>query len=345
MGWIDFVILILLGVNIWTGYHGGTVRAVISVVGMIAGIEFASRNFQRFAKELAPMVHSLAAANAIWFILQVFIVLLAFNFIGHALQHEVGQMLHHDHGEADKKKQKTGRKDAPVEEAAHGGTNAHHAQHALHEQHTHPLQHEHHQIHIPHGQTGHFEQQHHVEHAPHAETHGHHQAPMHQAPMHQAPMHHDAHAHHEAQANRVSGVHRKENSSRAKALDHEVVSSQTEGAWTKVSATDGVIGGLLGLVRGIVLGCVFIMATAAFFPGADTLPDAFLPRYLTGTTAVLANLTSRSVHKKIILGLDAAEPNEANPESQPDPNAPGNPDAPAAQGPDAPAGSQNSPNP
>ena len=112
-----------------------------------------------------------------------------------------------------------------------------------------------------------------------------------------------------------------------------------------------MIGGLLGMVRGIVLGCVFIMATAAFFPGADTLPDAFLPRYLTGTTAVLANLTSRSVHTKIIAGLDAAEPSVTNEDAQPDSSAPSDPNAvptpntPATPSPDATPGAQNSPNP
>lgn len=246
------------------------------------------------------MVHSLPAANAIWFILQVFIVLIAFNFIGHALQHEVGQMLHHDPEKDSPRKDKSARrkKNAHAEEEAHHETSSHSAQHALHEQHTHPLQHEHHQIRVAHGQQGHFE---------------HH-------PQHETQAHHVTHAHATANAH-----HRK-------VMDHEVVSSQTEGAWAKVSATDGVIGGLLGLVRGVVLGCVFIMATAAFFPGADTLPDALLPRYLTGTTAVLANLTSRSVHKKIIAGLDAAEPTTTEQEAQPEPNAPANPDAMPTQG-------------
>ena len=96
-----------------------------------------------------------------------------------------------------------------------------------------------------------------------------------------------------------------------------------------------------------MLGCVLIMATAAFFPGAHTLPDAFLPRYLTVTTAVLANLTSRSVHKKIIAGLDAAEPSTTDQNAQPDPNAPGNPDAPTSQNADPNQGAtpnlQNSP--
>ena len=186
---------------------------MISIVGLIAGIEFASRNFQRFAKELAPMVHSLEAANATWFVLQVFIVLIAFNVIAHAIQHEVWQMLQHGNG-----------------------------------------------------------------------SKGHPKG----APTHKEVI--EAHHH--------------------------------EGAWTKVSGADGVVGGLLGMVRGIVLSAVCMMAVAAFFPGADTLPDAFLPRYLTGTTAVLANLTGRSLHTKIIAGLEAAEPSTTNQEMSPDEETP-----------------------
>ena len=239
MGWIDFVILIVLGLSIWSGYHGGAVRAMISLVGMIIGIEFASRNFQRFAKELAPMVHSLEAANATWFILQVFIVLIAFNVLAHAIQHEVWQVLHHDRGHEDKKGKK-------------------------------PEVHDHEVI----------------------------------------------HAHHH------------------------------EGAWTKVSQADGVFGGLLGLVRGIVLAAVCIMSVAAFFPGADTLPDAFLPRYLLGTTAVLANLTGSSMHTKIITGLEATEPNTSNPDNDnPDTGNPGNSSpntgSPGTNSPENPSGQQN----
>lgn len=208
MGWIDFVIVIVVGLSIWSGYHGGAVRAMISLVGLIAGIEFASRNFQRFAKELAPMVHSLEAANATWFILQVFIVLIAFNVLAHAIQHEVWQVLHHDPGHEGKKGKKP------------------------------------------------------------------------------------------------------------EVMDHEVIqANHHEGAWTKVSHADGVFGGLLGLVRGIVLAGVCIMSVAAFFPGADTLPDAFLPRYLMGTTAVLANLTGASMHTKIITGLEATEPSPTSPDN------------------------------
>jgi membrane protein required for colicin V production len=185
VGWIDFVILLVIGLSIWSGYSGGAVRTTISIAGMIAGVEFASYNYPRFAKELAPMVHSLAVANAIWFLLQIFIVILAFGFLGNAIQNEI--------------------------------------------------------------------------------------------------------------------------------------------AWMETSSADGIVGGLLGLVRGIVLGAICIMSVAAFFPGADTLPGAFLPKYLAGTTAVLSNLTANAMQTKIITGIesidtDATAPDTSKPDAIP-PNA------------------------
>lgn len=198
MGWIDFVIILVIGLSIWSGYRGGTVRSTISIVGMIAGIEFASRNFQRFAKELAPMVHSLEAANATWFILQIFIVLVAFGFVGHAIQNEIGWMEHE-----------------------------------------------------------------------------------------------------------VMKV--KTTSTVGQAIQHEIAWVEHEVEKMQGSSLDGILGGLLGLVRGVVLGAVCMMSVAAFFPNSDTLPDALLPKYMAGTTAVLANLTAKPLHRKIIMGIDAME--------------------------------------
>ena len=176
MGWIDIVIMVVLVYSVWSGHHAGTIRTTVSVVSLLIGLEFASRNYQRFAKELAPMVHSLPAADAIWFVLQVFIVMRAFSFIGNAIHHEL--------------------------------------------------------------------------------------------------------------------------------------------IWVDTIAFNGVVGGLLGLVRGVMMGCVCIMSVAAFFPGADTLPDAIFPKYLVGTTAVLTNLTERGLHARIIHGLEATEP-DATPAGNP----------------------------
>ena len=169
MDWIDFVIVAVVGMSIWSGYRSGAIRSTVSTAGLIIGIEFASRNYQRFARELAPMVHSAEAANAIWFVLQIFIVMLAFGFVGNAIQNEL--------------------------------------------------------------------------------------------------------------------------------------------AWMESSFVDSLLGSVVSLARGIGLACVCIMTVAVFYPGSETLPNAYLPRYLDGVTAVIAELTTNGLHSKIVLGLTPTEPN------------------------------------
>lgn len=92
MNMIDFVLIIVFAVSVFTGYHSGIVRSLVSIVGLIAGIEFASRNYLRFARELAPMVHSLMLAQAIWFALQIIIVMIAFGMVGNIIQNEIQWM-------------------------------------------------------------------------------------------------------------------------------------------------------------------------------------------------------------------------------------------------------------
>ncbi len=50
MDWIDFVIVAVVGMSIWSGYRSGAIRSTVSTAGLIIGIEFASRNYQRFAR-------------------------------------------------------------------------------------------------------------------------------------------------------------------------------------------------------------------------------------------------------------------------------------------------------
>ena len=80
---------------------------------------------------------------------------------------------------------------------------------------------------------------------------------------------------------------------------------------------DGIGGGLLGLARGVLLSAICIMSIAAFFPGADTLSDAMLPKYLAGTTAVLSNLTSYGMQKKIMTGIESMDPDATAPDTNP----------------------------
>ncbi len=89
MNLIDFVLIAVFGWSVYSGYRSGIVRSLISIVALIAGIEFASRNYSRFAKELAPMVHSLPLSQSIWFVLQIIIVMLALGMVGHTIHHEI----------------------------------------------------------------------------------------------------------------------------------------------------------------------------------------------------------------------------------------------------------------
>lgn len=92
MNLIDFVMIVVFAFSVFSGYHSGIVRSLVSIIGLIAGIEFASRNYFRFAKELAPMVHSLPLSQAIWFVLQVIIVMIAFGMVGNIIQNEIQWM-------------------------------------------------------------------------------------------------------------------------------------------------------------------------------------------------------------------------------------------------------------
>ena len=84
---------------------------------------------------------------------------------------------------------------------------------------------------------------------------------------------------------------------------------QNELAWMESSFVDSLLGGVVSLARGIGLACVCIMTVAVFYPGSETLPNAYLPRYLDGVTAVIAELTTNGLHSKIVLGLTPTEPN------------------------------------
>ena len=82
MNVVDIVILLLLVLSAVLGFRSGLIQSICSLVGLIAGIAIASWNYQRFAYQLAPMVHSKALADAIWFCLIAFAVMLAAGLIG-----------------------------------------------------------------------------------------------------------------------------------------------------------------------------------------------------------------------------------------------------------------------
>ena len=93
MNLVDLVILLLLIVSALLGFRSGFIQSVCSLLGLIVGIAIASWHYQHFANELAPMVHSQALANVIWFCLIAFAVMLVASVLGMLLKgliHGVG---------------------------------------------------------------------------------------------------------------------------------------------------------------------------------------------------------------------------------------------------------------
>jgi membrane protein required for colicin V production len=93
MNIVDIVILLLLALSAFSGFRSGLIQCVFSLAGLIAGIAIASWNYKRFAYELAPVVHSQALADAIWFCLIALAVMLVAGLLGmliKGLVHGVG---------------------------------------------------------------------------------------------------------------------------------------------------------------------------------------------------------------------------------------------------------------
>jgi membrane protein required for colicin V production len=82
MNVVDLVILLLLALSALSGYRSGLIQCFFSLAGLIAGIAVASWHYKRFAYEFAPVVHSQALSNAIWFCLIALAVMLVAGVLG-----------------------------------------------------------------------------------------------------------------------------------------------------------------------------------------------------------------------------------------------------------------------
>lgn len=82
MNVVDIVIVLLIVLSAVHGYSSGLIQSVFSLMGLIAGIAIASWHYRRFAYELAPLVHSRAVAEAIWFCLIALAVMLVAGLLG-----------------------------------------------------------------------------------------------------------------------------------------------------------------------------------------------------------------------------------------------------------------------
>ncbi len=93
MNIVDIAILVLLGSSAILGFRSGLIQSIFSLVGLVSGIAMACWNYQRFARELAPTVHSMALAEAICFSLLAIAIMVAAGLLGwlvKTLVHTVG---------------------------------------------------------------------------------------------------------------------------------------------------------------------------------------------------------------------------------------------------------------
>jgi membrane protein required for colicin V production len=93
MAWIDWLILLVLAASILGGFTQGFLRSVCSLGGLFFGLVFASWNYASAAALLLPLVRFLPVANALGFLLIVFLVTAIANLLGWLLSrtaHTVG---------------------------------------------------------------------------------------------------------------------------------------------------------------------------------------------------------------------------------------------------------------
>jgi membrane protein required for colicin V production len=66
---------------------------------------------------------------------------------------------------------------------------------------------------------------------------------------------------------------------------------------------DGLAGAILGFIQGLVLVTIGIMVTVAFFPGADWMNEARLPKLFFGTLHMSENVTPGELGDRLRKGL------------------------------------------
>ncbi len=86
MSFLDITIALVILLSAIFGLRGGIIRSSFSIAGLLLGLVFASYNFERFAAELAPMVHSLARAETIWLFLLICVTMVAAAMLAHQVQ-------------------------------------------------------------------------------------------------------------------------------------------------------------------------------------------------------------------------------------------------------------------
>jgi membrane protein required for colicin V production len=92
INFVDVVIVILVVASAFAGLRSGLVRCLFSLVGLIAGIAFASRNYEQFASRwplTVLSIHSAMLLDALWFCLLALAVMLVAALFGAIIRHAV----------------------------------------------------------------------------------------------------------------------------------------------------------------------------------------------------------------------------------------------------------------
>lgn len=93
MNIVDIAIVLMLVLSAVLGFRSGLISSIFSLFGLLAGIAIASWNYARLAEQFTPMMHSRAAADALWFCLIAIGVMIAAGLAGLVLKkvvHGVG---------------------------------------------------------------------------------------------------------------------------------------------------------------------------------------------------------------------------------------------------------------
>ena len=93
MALVDWIILVVLVVSVLSAAKNGFFLEIFSLAGVVAGLWIASWNYQRLLPWITRWIHSLAAAEALSFLLVAFGVMIAAAILGRAIRwsvHSIG---------------------------------------------------------------------------------------------------------------------------------------------------------------------------------------------------------------------------------------------------------------
>ena len=93
MALVDWIILVVLLISVLSAARNGFFLEIFSLAGVIAGLWIASWNYGRLLPWITQWIHSLAAAEALSFLLVALVVMIAAGILGRAIRwsvHSIG---------------------------------------------------------------------------------------------------------------------------------------------------------------------------------------------------------------------------------------------------------------